>query len=183
MNEVIRTFDECLFSSKTSVFVRFGRANLDRIAKNIVHASCILLPALPLLLGCGSSPPEIDTRTIEVQVGPAANHNSAVALDICYVFNEQLLTQVQTLSAKDWFKQRGEIRSLYPKDVVVSSYELVPGQRGPIEKVTSKNEDAIGVFAFANYQDEGAHRARLDRFEYATVQLNETDLAIAPSSK
>ncbi len=167
-------------------FVCVGRIKLRQIARNLARLCCIGLPVLIGFTACswifGSSPPEIDTRTINVQVSPKANHDAAVALDIVYVFNKQLLTQLQALGAKDWFRQRDEIRALYPTEVTVSSYELVPGQRGPVEHVSDKNTDAIGVFAFANYLDEGAHRARLDRFEHVELHLNETDLAVVPST-
>jgi type VI secretion system protein len=129
---------------------------------------------------CSSSPPEIDTRSVDIQVSPKANNNSAVAVDIVYVFNPQLLTQLQGFGAKDWFRRRDEVRTLYPTEVALSSYEVVPGQLVPIEKVSDRNTDAIGAFAFADYQADGAHRARLDRFENAVIRLDESDLVIVP---
>jgi type VI secretion system protein len=160
------------------------RSTPYRVAAGLARLCCIVLPLLMGFAGCSwfEGPEEIDTRTIDVQVSPKANHNAAVAVDLVYVFNPQLLTQLQTLGAKDWFRQRDELRALYPTEVSVSSYELVPGQRGPIEKVSSKNTDAIGLFAFANYQDDGAHRARLDRFEHAQVLLKEGDIAVVSTA-
>lgn len=167
-------------------FLLSGSLKPQQIAIRLARLFCIIIPVLVGLNGCswlfGSSPPEIDTRTIDIQVSPTANHDSAVAIDIVYVFNPQLLTQLQSFGAKDWFQQRDSLRALYPTDLVVSSYELVPGQLGPIERVRGKNTDAIGVFAFANYQDEGAHRARLDRFEHAVLRLDEKDLVIVPAA-
>lgn len=152
----------------------------------IKAAGLCCLPVLFLLAvsGCslifGSSPPEIDTRTISVEVSPSANHDSPVALDVVYVFDPQLLSQLQMLSADDWFRQRDDIRALYPKKVAALSYELVPGQLGPIVHITGNKEDAIGLFVFAKYQGAGTHRARLDRFEHVVVRLDPTDIVIAP---
>jgi len=154
---------------------------VQQIAARLLRVFCLMLPILAGLPACGlfgSSPPEIDTETVDIQILPRANHDAAVAIDLVYVFNPQLLTQLQSIGAKDWFRQRDELRALYPTDLAVSSYELVPGQLGPIEKVTKHNSDAIGLFAFANYQDEGAHRARLDRFEHVVVRLDESDLVV-----
>lgn len=156
-----------------------------QIAVRLLSSCCVMLPILVGLSGCGlfgSSPPEIDTETVDIQILPRANHDAAVAIDLVYVFNPQLLTQLQSISAKDWFRQRDELRALYPTDLAVSSYELVPGQLGPIEKVSSHNSDAIGLFAFANYQGEGPHRARLDRFEHVVVRLDENDLVVVPKT-
>jgi type VI secretion system protein len=154
-----------------------------RISGHFARLWCVIVP---ILVGVGAcswfGPPEIDTRTIDVQVSPKANHDAAVALDIVYVFDPQLLTQLQGLGAKDWFHQRDELRALHPTDLIVSSYELVPGQSGPIERVLGKNKNAIGLFAFANYQDDGAHRARLDRFKRVLLSLDESDLVVAPAT-
>jgi len=152
------------------------------ILTNEVRVCWLVLLLLTGFAACSSSPPTIDTRTIDVQVSPNANQDAAVALDIVYVFNPQLLTQLQMLGARDWFKQRDQFRALYPTEVDVSSYELVPGQRGPIEQVAGRHTDAIGVFAFANYHNEGAHRARLDRLKNVVLRLNDDDLAVAPVS-
>lgn len=165
-------------------FLLSGSRKPQQVVARLMRLFCVIAPVVIGLSACswlfGSSPPEIDTRTIDIQVTPRANHDSAVAIDIVYVFNPQLLTQLQAFGAKDWFQQRDALRALYPTELVVSSYELVPGQLGPIEKVTSKNTDAIGLFAFANYLDEGAHRARMDRFKHAVLRLEEKDLVIVP---
>jgi type VI secretion system protein len=158
------------------------QVGLRRSAGGPLRLATIMLPILVALGGCGSSPPKIDTRTVDIQVSPKANHDAAVALDVVYVFDQQLLTQLQGLGAKDWFRQRDELRTLYPTGIAVSSYEVVPGQIVPIENVSDHNTDAIGVFAFANYQVEGAHRARLDSFKHASVRLDENDLVIVPAT-
>jgi type VI secretion system protein len=152
-------------------------------AKRMIFAS-LLAAILFASVSCswifGSSPPTIDTRTIDVEISPAANHDTPVALDIVYVFDEQVLTQLQMLSADDWFRQRDDFRALYPGKAIVSSYELIPGQLGPIEQVADKKTKAIGVFAFAKYQDPGAHRARLDRFAHIVIRLDKDDMVVAP---
>jgi type VI secretion system protein len=153
-----------------------------RIAGEVLRSWCLALPILATLSACGNSPPKIDTRNIDIQVSPKANHDAAVAIDIVFVFDQQLLTQLQGLGAKDWFRQRDELRTLYPTGIAVSSYEVVPGQLLPIEKVSDHNTGAIGAFAFANYQMEGAHRARLDSFTNATIRLDENDLVIIPAT-
>lgn len=151
-----------------------------RISGNILRLGYIALTILVGLSACSNSPPKIITRNVDIQVSPKANHDAAVALDLVYVFDQQVLTQLQGLGAKDWFQQRGELRTLYPTGIAVSSYEVVPGQIVPIEKVPDHNTSAIGVFAFANYHAEGAHRARLDSFKNATIRLDENDLVIVP---
>lgn len=151
-----------------------------RVSGHILRLCCVTLSILMGLSACGNSPPKINTRNVDIQVSPKANRDAAVALDIVFVFDQQLLTQLQGLGAKDWFRQRDEMRTLYPTGIAVSSYEVVPGQIVPIEKVSDHDTNAIGVFAFANYPAEGAHRARLDSFKNATIRLDENDLVIVP---
>ena len=162
-------------------FLLTGQAGQQRISGNILRLCCIVLTTFIELSACSNSPPKISTRNVDIQVSPKANLDSAVALDIIYVFDQQLLTQLQGLGAKDWFRQRDELRTLYPTGIAVSSYEVVPGQIVPVEKVSNHNTDAIGIFAFANYHAEGAHRARLDSLKNATIRLDENDLVIVPA--
>lgn len=162
-------------------FLLTSEAGQQRISGNILRLCCIVLTILIELSACSNSPPKISTRNVDIQVSPKANLDSAVAIDIVYVFDQQLLTQLQGLGAKDWFRQRDELRTLYPTGIAVSSYEVVPGQIVPVEKVSNHNTDAIGIFAFANYHAEGAHRARLDSFKNATIRLDENDLVIVPA--
>lgn len=153
-----------------------------RISGNILRLSCISFAIMIGLSACGNSPPKITTRNVDIQVSSKANRDAAVALDIVYVFDPQLLTQLQGLGAKDWFRQRAELGTLYPTGIAVSSYEVVPGQIVPIEKVPDHYTNAIGVFAFANYQAEGAHRARLDSLKNAIIRLDENELIIVPGN-
>ena len=146
---------------------------------------CLLSSLLGGFSGCSwvfGSSERIDTRAIDIQIPPGANHDWPVAIDIVYVFDDQVAKQLQSLSAADWFRQRNDIGALYPGKLRVVSYEFVPGQLGPIEHVTGKNTKAFAVFAFANYRGPGVHRARLDRFKKVVIRLGPDDVIVVPEA-
>lgn len=136
-----------------------------------------------LLAGCGiisSSTPTIKSRSIEIQVAQGANQDNPIAIDIVYVYDAQLVTQLTQMTAHDWFLKRDQIRQAFPGGYDVTSLELVPGQKGPTETVSSKSTDAIAAFVFANYASDGTHRARIDGLKQSLIALGDKDFAVLP---
>lgn len=142
-------------------------------------AASVLLAAA-LLAGCGSSDKPINTRVIEFEVAQGANQDSPIAIDIVYVFDPQLVAQLVQMTAHDWFQKRGQIRQAFPTGFDLASFEVVPGQRGPIEAVPPKSSQAIAAFIFASYSSEGTHRARIDGLDRFFIALGDKDFAILP---
>jgi type VI secretion system protein len=145
-------------------------------------------PALPLLgvllvvallTGCGGDK-GIESRVIEFQVAQGANQDSPIAVDIVYVYDPQLVAQLTQMTAHDWFEKRGQIRQAFPTGFDLASFEVVPGQRGPIESVPPKSSQATAAFVFANYASDGTHRARIDGLSVFTVALGDKDFTILP---
>lgn len=99
--------------------------------------------------------------TIEVSVSDNANQNSPIPVDFVMVSDKKLLPEVAKLSAKDWFERRVQILRDFPAKVQVASWEWVPGQHvGPISVAVASS--TRGAFLFANYLNNGGHRAYVD---------------------
>ncbi len=122
----------------------------------------------------------IRSRVIEFEVAPRANQDSPIAVDIVYVFNPQLVSQLSGMSAHDWFLQRDQTRQAFPTDFDLTSFEVVPGQKGPIEQVSPQARNAIAAFIFADYASPGTHRARIDGLEHVFLQLGDKDFVLTP---
>lgn len=133
---------------------------------------------LGLLAGCGGGDKTIQSRLIEFEVAQGANQDSPIAIDIVYVFDPQLVPQLTQMTARDWFQKKSQVRQAFPTGFDVASFEVVPGQKGPIESVPSKSRDAIAAFVFANYASEGTHRARIDALEHCLIALGDKDFVM-----
>ena len=152
-------------------------------AKNRHRRSAIpelaVVALMALLAGCGSSGDKpIASRVIEFEVAQGANQDSPIAVDIVYVYDPQLVAQLTQMTAHDWFQKKGEVRQAFPTGFDVTSLEVVPGQKGPVEAVSAKASKAIAAFVFANYASQGTHRARVDRLERFFIALGDKDFTI-----
>ncbi len=111
-------------------------------------------------------PPQIQFAkhkiALEVRLAHDMNNQSPLAVDMVAVSNKALYKELKKTTAQDWFAQRKQHQLDYVvgHDFELFSWEWTPGQKvGRIEeKVRRKTR---GVLVFANYAEEGAHRARL----------------------
>ena len=143
-----------------------------------------------ILAACGitQAPKAVMLRTralvggrveVRVLVAPDANQNSPVAVDLIYLYNEDLLERLVQLTAKQWFDQREQVkRDFLPGEGAdIWSWEWVPGQQIPIQQLPIKTSAVAGLI-FANYHAPGNHRFRIDPFEDLVIQLGEQDLTV-----
>ena len=138
------------------------------------------------LAACSSGPETIKTETIDLQVGPHANDDNAVAVDLVLVFDPGLVAPVAELTAATWFTTRDQVRLANPTGLEVQSFELIPGQPDThveIDDVGERGSDAVAAFLFAGYGTPGPHRARIDGMPAVLLRLGGKDFAVsAPSS-
>lgn len=142
-----------------------------------------MLVAAALLAGCGlfgGSDKGIQSRVIEFEVAQGANQDSPIAVDLVYVFDPQLVPQLTQMTAHDWFDKKSQVRQAFPNGFNVTSIEVVPGQKGPVEAVSPKASQAVAAFVFANYASAGTHRARVDGLERFFIALGDKDFVILP---
>lgn len=131
------------------------------------------LLALPLLAaGCSSLfGPDVRVRRIAIAVAPEANGNAPIALDLVHVSDRPpLATALSELTGAEWFERRAQYRRDWPRDLDIRSWEVVPGQILPEERLPSPPVGAAALL-FALYQTPGVHRARLAEGGRVTVQL------------
>jgi type VI secretion system protein len=146
------------------------------------------LLAAALLSGCGftffglfGDDKAIATRAIEIDVAQGANQDSPIAIDIVYVEDQQMVPLLLQMTARDWFQKRSQMSQAFPTGFVLTSFELVPGQKGPVEEVPSNAKSAIAAFVFANYAADGTHRARIDGLKRAVIDLGGNDFSVQPA--
>jgi type VI secretion system protein len=142
------------------------------------------LAALLVAAGCGTTRSFFGGElAAAIYTAPALNQNSPVQLELLVIYDDQLLQQVTSLTAQQWFAQREQIlRDHAAKKSLVSRYwELVPGQPA-IEERVSFDVGARAAVVFANYASAGAHRLRMDPHQDVVIHLGDSDVSSSPAA-
>lgn len=148
-------------------------------------AAAALVAAASGLGGCsmlGMSGEKAKWSQVTLSATDDANDNSPVAVDIVLVSDAAMLERIAALPASKWFAGRDDLVSTFPKNLRFRSWEMVPGQRVELDSDTFAGPRVAGAFVFANYQDPGAHRVRIERFSgHLVVQLESNTFSVLDS--
>jgi type VI secretion system protein len=119
------------------------------------------------------------TAPFHVTVAPDANENSAVAVDLVVVYDRKLVDELTKLPAAKWFAGKEQFAKDHPGQVLIRSWEWVPGQR--VGDVAVQYESgAKKIMLFANYLTEGDHRKVLDPQHPFELALDALDFTAEP---
>jgi len=154
----------------------------------VISASSILLlsltacPEVKVPKAVRSTIPGASGETkldVKVHISPGANRNNPVAVDLVLVSDKKLLKELMKMSARDWFAQKHQVQLDYPKekDLAAGSWEWVPGQSVKLDRMNVGYE-VVGGVVFANYLNEGVHRASIDPRKPFLLTLGEDDLCV-----
>ena len=128
---------------------------------------------------------------VKINAAQGVNQNSPVALDVLLIYDENLLKELQKLTAKEWFEKRVQMSRDNPKGVAFDSWEweVAPGQDVspktlyvPVKTmlIYPKAKIKAGLI-FANYATPGPHRASLvPEDEDIVIQLLEKEFTVEP---
>jgi type VI secretion system protein len=151
-----------------------GCAGVGQVAKAIGSATANTFGGPPV-------PQWLSWEGLLLQASPDANQSTAVAVDVLFVRDAELLQTLQALPAAKWFATREELQRTWPDGLRVHSVELVPGQSLRLNEALLGSPRVSGVLIFADYLAPGEHRARLpEDFTGATVLLGPRGFTLAP---
>lgn len=132
------------------------------------------------LAACASvALPEPGIVELAFQVAPDANDNGPTAVDLVLVDDARLLDHLLTLSAREWFERREQIRRDHPGALELFGWELVPGQDLPPQPIRAARRP-VGAMIYANYLAPGAHRWRLGAESRVLVVLGPRAFDVLP---
>ncbi len=94
-----------------------------------------------------------------------ANLNSAVAVDVVMLHDEDTLGLVQNLPAAKWFATKDDLLKTFPKGLSYQTAELVPEQTLQIKQEMFLQKRQVATIVFANYLTPGEHRVRVDQLK------------------
>lgn len=119
--------------------------------------------------------------TVNVSISPKVNQTSPIQADILLVYDELLMKQLMSMTAKEWYEKRDEIRRNYPEDEGFESWswEWTPGQNVAPQLLPLKVK-AVGAIVFANYYTAGPHRLPIDPYSDVNILFQEKDFTIEP---
>ena len=138
-----------------------------------------LFTATSILLGCSSSSevsPELKLSEVTIYAEPDANQNSAIAIDVVLIYDNELLGAISKMTANKYFEASNQLRLDNPSLIDVWRWELVPGQVVSNFSTHSDKGSAYGGIVFANYLTPGDHRVKIPPSGEVKILLQKNDL-------
>ena len=158
------------------------------VRAQVALTSCAAL--VVLLVGCSmakgivtylmpkSGPAELSRLSIEAE--KRANDNAPVALDVVVVLEQKAFELLSTLRAADWFGARRDLMRQYQQQLVVHSWEVVPGQRLEVLVLPATEKVIVGTLVFADYRGDQAYRADVTGVKEMRLNLGGDDFSVLP---
>jgi type VI secretion system protein len=119
--------------------------------------------------------------TAFVRIDSRINSNGAVPVDLILVYDKPLIEKLQALPAAEWFARRAQFRrdNQEGKKFDLWGWEWVPGQTvAPIR--LPRRHGALAAIVYANYQEPGDHRWRVDPNRNLRIDLEESEVIVTP---
>ena len=112
-----------------------------------------------------------------------ANLNSAIAVDVVMLHDEETLGLLQNMPATKWFASRDDLLKTFPKGLSFQTAELVPGQTLQLKLDMFQQKRQVGTLVFANYLTPGEHRVRVDFLKgQVLIQLSTKSFTVVTSN-
>lgn len=100
------------------------------------------------------------------------NRRMPMRVDFVVVKNPIVGEQVARLSARQFMKQRKQLKRDYPQHIKIKSFELVPGESVVMPLPYLKKEVAT-AFLFADYNNQNPNRWSVYSADCVTIKLKE----------
>lgn len=101
---------------------------------------------------------------------PNMNNKTALKVDVVIVKDERIAEQVGILTARQYMKQRKQLKYDHPQKIKIKSFEMIPGTSIIIPLKYQKTEVAAG-FVFADYSNQKANRWNIFSSDCVKVEL------------
>ncbi len=133
--------------------------------------SCSVGPRVRALFG--------EKLQVQVHIADKANLNTPIALDLLLVYDKKLAQELVTMSAREYFAKRDQLKRDDPDGKRFDSWEWewIPGQQVPIQTLPLKAKARLGLI-FASYVTPGEHRARVHPRKDLRIDLLEKTFTV-----
>lgn len=145
--------------------------------KVLTNFKYIIVSSLFLLAGCAvGTLPELSMDSVSIYAEPDANQNSAIAVDLVMIYDEELVKTLGKMSASTYFDSSKQLLLDNPTLLDIWHWELVPGQIVQDFEPPQDKGDAFAAFVFANYLTAGDHRVKVAPTGVVKILLQKNDL-------
>ncbi|MBY0501313.1 MAG: hypothetical protein K2P93_04860 [Alphaproteobacteria bacterium] len=115
-------------------------------------------------------------QSVSIYTDPDANQNSATAVDLVLVYDQNLTGTLGKMSASKYFDGLNQLLLDNPTLLDVWHWELVPGQIVEDFQPQQEKGYAWAAFVFANYLTPGDHRVKVAPNGFVKILLLKDDL-------
>jgi len=127
------------------------------------------------LLSCEHSP-DLIMDGVSIYTDPDLNNNSATAVDLVIIYDEDLVKHIGSMPACTYFASYQQLLLDHPTLLDIWHWELVPGQNVKNFSPPHDKGRAFGAYVFANYLSSGNHRLRVTSDGVVSVLLTKDHL-------
>ncbi|HUX79892.1 MAG TPA: hypothetical protein VMW10_09145 [Alphaproteobacteria bacterium] len=154
-----------------------SKGMIPSISNFILKGFCVCV-ALGLVACSNSNEtlPELSIESVSIYTEPDTNQNSAIAVDLVIIYNEELVKLIGQMSAAKYFGSSRQLLLDNPTLLDIWHWELVPGQMVQGFEPPQEEGDAYAAFVFANYLAPGDHRIKVAPNGIVKVVLLRNDL-------
>lgn len=145
--------------------------------------SSLLLLLFISLAGCKSGSPLFEAEDWEfideltLVATPAMNNKTPLKVDVVIVKDTRIAEQIAKLTARQYMKQRKQLKYDHPQHIKIRSFELIPGTSIIMPLKYQRNEVAAG-FIFAQYNNQKTNRWNVFSSDCVKVELLESTVRI-----
>lgn len=124
------------------------------------------------LTACG---PDLTINSVTIYTDQDANQNSAIAVDLVVLHDQNLANSLGKMSASQYFSSTTQLLLDNPTLLDIWHWELVPGQVVQVFSPETSNKAYAG-YVFANYLTPGDHRLKVAPSGIIAILLQKNDL-------
>lgn len=146
------------------------------LIRNLILKSFCICTAIGLVSCSNGTLPELDIQSVSIYTEPDANQNSATAVDLVIIYDEELVKIIAQMSAAKYFGSSRQLLMDNPTLLEIWRWELVPGQVVQGFQPPQEEGPAFAAFVFANYLSPGDHRIKVPPSGIVKVVLMRNDL-------
>lgn len=148
---------------------------ISSLRKKLLKSIWVCLAAV--LVSCTNDLlPELSIDTVSIYTDPDANQNSAIAVDLVIVYDQELEKILGQMSAAKYFSSSKQLLLDNPTLLDIWHWELVPGQIVQNFSPPQEEGDAYAAYVFANYLTPGDHRLKVAPTGVVKIILQRDDL-------
>ncbi len=120
--------------------------------------------------------PELSIDSVSIYTDLDANQNSATAVDLVIIYDQELVKLLGQMSAAKYFSSSKQMLLDNPTLLDVWHWELVPGQIVQDFSPPQEKGNAYAAYVFANYLTPGDHRIKVAPTGIVKILLLRNDL-------